>query len=50
MEESSERMIKLKSWNYRIWKSMMEDLLYMKDLDEPIKGEEARPTDLDDKK
>ena len=28
----------------------MEDLLYMKDLYEPIEGEEARPTDLDDKK
>ena len=28
----------------------MEDLLYMKDLYEPIEGEEARPADLDDKK
>ena len=28
----------------------MEDLLYMKDLHEPIKDEKARPVDLDDKK
>ena len=43
-------MFKLKSQNYGIWKSKMEDLLYIKDLHEPIEGEEARPTDLDDKK
>ena len=29
---------------------MMEDLLYIKDLHEPIESEEARPADLDDKK
>ena len=28
----------------------MEDFLYMKDLHEPIEGEEARPVDLDGKK
>ena len=28
----------------------MKDLLYMKDLHEPIEGEEVRPADLDDKK
>ena len=50
MEESSVFMIKLKSWNYSIWKSRMQDLLYMKDLHEPIKGDEAKLTDLNDKK
>ena len=50
MEESSTFMIKLKSWNYGIWKYRMEDLLYMKDLYEPIEGEKVRPADLDDKK
>ena len=43
-------MIKLKSWNYGIWNSGIEDLLYMKDLYEPIEGEEARFANLDDKK
>ena len=28
----------------------MEDLLYVKDLHEPIEGDKTRPTDLDDKK
>ena len=28
----------------------MEDPLYMKDLHEPIEGDEAKPADLDDKK
>ena len=28
----------------------MKDLLYMKNLHEPIEGEEVRPVDLDDKK
>ena len=50
MEESSTCMIKLKSWNYGIWKSRMQDLLYMKDLHEPIEGEETRLADLNDKK
>ncbi len=43
-------MIKLKSWNYGVWKSIIEDLLYMKYLHEPIEGKEVRPADLDDKK
>ena len=43
-------MIKFKSWNYGIWKCKMEDLLYMKNLHEPIEGKEVRPADLDDKK
>ena len=38
------------SWNYGIWKSRIEDLLHMKDLLEPIKGEEFRLVKLDDKK
>ena len=43
-------MIKLKSWNYGIWKYKMKDPLYLKDLHEHIEGEWARSTDLDDKK
>ena len=43
-------MIKLKSWNYGIWKSRMEDLIYIKDFHESFEGEEARLVDLDDKK
>ena len=43
-------MIKLKSWNYGNWKFRVEDLLYVKDLHEPIEGEESKLTDLDDKK
>lgn len=50
MKESWKFMIKLKSWNCDIWKSRIEDLLYIKDLHETIKGKEARPTDLDNKK
>ena len=50
MEKSLACMIKLKSWNYGIWKSMMEDLVYIKDLHEPIESEEVRPADLDYKK
>ena len=50
MEESLACMIKLKSQNYGIWKSRMKDLLHMKDLHEPIKGEETKLVDLNDKK
>ena len=50
IEEPSACMIRLKSWNYGIWMSRMEDLLYMRDLHESIEGEEVRPTNLDDKK
>ena len=50
IEESSACMIKLKSWNYGIWKSRVEYLLYVKDLHELIKGEDSKLIDLDDKK
>ena len=50
MEESLTCMIKLKSWNYGIWKYKMKDLLYLKDLHEHIEGEWARSADLEDKK
>ena len=35
---------------FGIWKFRIKDLLYMKDLHEPIKGEEARLADLNEKK
>ena len=50
MKESLSCMIKLKSWNYSIWKYRIKYLLYMKYLNEPIEGEEVRPVNLDDKK
>ena len=50
IKESSAFMIKLKLWNYGIWKSRMEDLLYMKDLHELFEGGEVKPADIDDKK
>lgn len=42
-------MIKLTSSNYAIWKPRMEDILYCKDLYEPIHGDEARPKEKTDK-
>jgi len=43
MEEASGYMIKLKSGNYSIWKSKMEDLLYGKDLFSPVKLGNDKP-------
>ena len=37
MEEASSGMIKLISSNYSIWKTRMKDILYCKELFEPIK-------------
>ena len=48
MAESSGTMIKLNSSNYAIWKSMMEDLLYCKDLYLPLGGDTAKPQDKSD--
>ena len=45
MAESLGTMIKLNSFNYSIWKSMMEDLLYCKDLYLPLGGDIAKPQD-----
>ena len=42
-------MIKLTTSNYSIWKPMMEDVLYCKDLHDPIKGDSAKPSEMSDK-
>jgi hypothetical protein len=39
MEEPSTSMVKLTASNYSIWKTMMEDILYCKDLFDPIELE-----------
>ena len=41
-------MIKLTTTNYLLWKSMMEDLLYCKDLYDPIEGDNAKSSDMSD--
>ena len=42
-------MIKLSTSNYLIWKPMMEDVLYCKDLHDLIEGDSAKPSDMLDK-
>ena len=42
-------MIKLTMSNYSIWKSMMEDVLYCKDLHDPIEGDNAKLSEMSDK-
>jgi hypothetical protein len=42
-------MIKLLASNYSIWKPMMEDVLYCKDLHDPIEGDSAKPSSMPDK-
>ena len=37
MKEADSGMIKLTASNYSIWNTMMEDILYCKELFEPIK-------------
>ena len=44
MAETVSGMIKLSSSNYSIWKPRMEDILYCKDLHEPIQGDEDKPS------
>ena len=47
MEESSgAAMIRLTSSNYSIWKPIMEDILYCKDLYAPIDGDKSKPKDM----
>ncbi|KAL9260610.1 Retrovirus-related Pol polyprotein from transposon TNT 1-94-like protein [Drosera capensis] len=41
--DGSGTMIKLTNNNSQIWKSKMEDLLYCKDLYEPVEGDSAKP-------
>ncbi len=36
-------MVKLNSSNYSIWKPRMEDLLFVRDLYDPIEGDENKP-------
>ena len=42
-------MVKLSTLNYSIWKPMMEDVFYCKDLHELIKGDSAKPSDMSDR-
>ena len=42
-------MIKLSALNYSIWKLMMEDVLYYKDLHDPIEGDSAKPSKMSNK-
>ena len=42
-------MVKLSVSNYSIWKPMMEDVLYCKDLHDPIEGDSAKPSDMSDR-
>lgn len=50
MEGSPNTMIKLNNMNWLIWKPKMEDILYCKDLYEPIEGDKAKPKDMDAEK
>ena len=42
-------MVKLSASNYLIWRSMMEDVVYCKDLHDPIKGDSVKPSDMSDR-
>ena len=42
-------MVKLSVSNYSIWKLVMEDVLYCKDLHDPIEGDSAKPSDMLDR-
>ena len=42
-------MVKLSALNYSIWKPMMKDVLYCKDLHDPIEGDSAKPRDILDR-
>lgn len=46
MEKNQDpNMIKLKSTNYTLWKDLMEDMSYNKDLYDPIYGGKGKPSD-----
>ena len=45
MENTFGTMMKLTSPNYSIWKPKMEDILYCKDLYDPIEGDSAKSED-----
>ena len=42
-------MTKFSASNYLIWKPMMEDVLYCKDLHDSIEGDSAKPSDTSDR-
>ena len=42
-------MVKLSTSNYSIWKPMMKDVLYCKDLHDTIEGDSAKPSDMSDR-
>ncbi|KAM1465599.1 hypothetical protein FF1_044120 [Malus domestica] len=46
--EGSGTMIKLTNFNWVTWKPRMEDILYCKDLHEPIEGDAAKPESMSD--
>lgn len=41
-------IIKLNSTYYPLWKTLMDDMLYIKDLYDFIEGDTSRPKDKDD--
>ena len=45
MNSATESMGKLNSLNYSIWKPIIEDLIYCRDLYDPIEGALAKPRD-----
>ncbi|XP_016207670.1 uncharacterized protein LOC107648214 [Arachis ipaensis] len=40
-------MVKLNSQNYSIWKTLIEDMLYSKDLYDPVEGDKSKGTKSD---
>ena len=42
-------MVKLSASNYSIWRSMMEDVLYCKDLHDPNESDSVKPSDMSDR-
>ena len=42
-------MVKVSTSNYSIWKPMMEDVLYCKDLHDVIEGDSVKPSDMLDR-
>ncbi len=48
MESDTGSMMKLTASNYSIWKPMMEDHLYCKDLFDPVLGDAAKSEDMSD--
>jgi hypothetical protein len=48
MEENTGMMIKLTSTNYSIWKPKMEDILYYKDMYDPVEKGDTKPDKVTD--